>query len=337
MPKHSFNTLMRRLSRAGFPRQFVDIALLPDWWEVSYSRDSEVLTEIELRVARFLDVPLSIVKNADQPLTLPSYAGAQLRRVRNNVNPTRLNPAIHAATQVGGAVIRNLRHQGQIHQVPPDPLEWRHSLVSPGKPSIELAVILHDLWKKNIPVVPLDVLPSPTFQGMSSIVDDTPVIFLGHKHDQPARVAFIVAHEGGHIASGDCAVDTPVLHEGEGVEDDSDDEQRADSFARAMLLGENPPCLDADLIEAKALAQRAFDLEEETGADASTLIYNWAGRTLDYANANLAVKALYRSTGGKNLLRKHFEENVDFESATETDRSLLKSVYGNPESSKAGY
>ena len=336
MVEHSFNTLMRRLSHAGFPRQFVDTVLLPDWWEKSYSHDPEVLTEIDIRVARFLEVPLSIVKNADRPLSLPSYAGVQLRRVRNNVDPTRLNPAIHTANQVGGAVIRNLRQKGQMRQVPVDALQWRRSLTSTDKPSIQLDAILADLWKRNIPVIPLDVLPSPIFQGMSCIVNGYPIIFLGHKYDEPGRIAFIVAHEGGHIAHGDCAIGAPVLHEVDGVKDDSDDEQRADSFAQTVLLGANPPSLTLEPIQAKALAQKAFDLEVKTGADASTLVYQWAAQTLDYTSASLAVKALYRSTGGQNVLRKHFEENIDLDSAAETDRSLLRSVYGNRATFKVG-
>ena len=40
MAKHSFNTLMRRLSRVGFKKEFVTAALLPDWWEESYAPGS---------------------------------------------------------------------------------------------------------------------------------------------------------------------------------------------------------------------------------------------------------------------------------------------------------
>ena len=39
------------------------------------------------------------------------------------------------------------------------------------------------MWKLGIPIVPLDLLPAPGFQGMSCLVEDRPVILLGHKHD----------------------------------------------------------------------------------------------------------------------------------------------------------
>ena len=77
MARHSFNTLMRRLSRAGFKQQFVTTALMPDWWEESYAQDPAVLPEVEIRVARFLNAPLSAVRNVEVTLMPPSYGGAQ--------------------------------------------------------------------------------------------------------------------------------------------------------------------------------------------------------------------------------------------------------------------
>lgn len=330
MAKHSFNTLIRRLSQAGFKKQFVNVALLPDWWETSYSQDPEVLPEIEIRVARFLGIPLSAVKDADQPLRLPSYDGARLRRVRNDVDHERLGPSIHAAMQIGAAVIRNLKYTGDANEIPTDPLEWCRRLTVPDNTSIQLQVVLTDLWKRNIPVVPLYTLPSPSFQGMSCIIDDHPVIFLGYKYDEPGHLAFVIAHEVGHIAARDCLTGVPVLHEADGVRDDSIMERNADFFAQKLLMGDNAPCLPDQPMEAKALAQEAFDKEEATGADASALIYHWAAQTLDYAKASLAVKALYRANGGQNQLHQYLEEYVDLNSTAETDRALLRCLHGEP-------
>ena len=64
MTNNSFNSLMKRLSSAGFTRKFVDSALLPEWWEEPNSRDPELLPELEIRVARFLNVPLSSIKES---------------------------------------------------------------------------------------------------------------------------------------------------------------------------------------------------------------------------------------------------------------------------------
>ena len=331
MAKHSFNTLMRRLSQAGFNRQFVSTALMPDWWEDSYAQDPAVLPEVEIRVARFLNAPLSAVRNGEVPLMPPSYGDAQLRRVRD-IDRDRLGPAIHTAIRVSEAVIRNLRHANLVETPPPDSLKWRRLLQSEEAGPLQLADILSDLWARGIPVIPLNMLPTPSFQGLACIVDEHPVIVLGHKHDEPGRIAFLVAHEAGHIAAGDCSPGIPVLDENEAVQDGSGVERAADRFATRLLVGEETANIpEEDELDAKGLAQQAVDLESQTGADASSIIYAWAARTLNYATATMAVKALYRSVGAWRQVRKLFDQYVDLDSAGESDRALLRCVYGEPQ------
>ena len=328
MAKHSFNTLMLRLSRAGFTRQFVTNALMPEWWDESCARDPSLLPDIEVRVARFLNTPLSAIRNAETPLMPPSYGDAQLRRVRD-IGRDRLGPAIHTAIRVAGAVVRNLRLPGSVQTPPTDALEWRQLLTSREGGSVQLDDILTNLWARGIPVVPLHMLPTPSFQGLACIVDDHPVIILGHKYDEPGRIAFLVAHEAGHIAAGACSPNAPVVDEDEDVQDDSDLERAADRFATLLLVGnESVPIPDEEEVDAKGLAQRAFDIERQTGADASAVIFAWAAKTLKYAAATMAVKALYRSGGARRQVLEFLDRHVDLNSAGESDRALLRCVYG---------
>ena len=331
MATHSFNTLMRRLSLAGFNKQLVKTALIPDWWEEPFSKDSSLLPEIELRVSRFLGLPLSTVRNPEQELNIPDHGSAQLRRVRD-INRDRMGPAIHTAVQVGAAVVRNLRNNGNVKIPPSDAHAFRQVLKLNGDGPVQLGSILTEAWSSGIPVIQLDTLPSPKFQGLAIFVDEHPIICLGHRHDEPGRVTFIVAHEIGHIVTGDCSPNAPVLHEIEGGYDGSEMERAADQFAARMLLGDPdialPVGLDAD---PKGIAQAAFELESTTGAEASTIIYEWAARTLDYATAAMAVKALYRSSGAMRQVRMSFDEYVDLATAPASDREILRCVYGEPD------
>ena len=45
----------------------------------------------------------------------------------------------------------------------------------------------------------------------------------------------------------------------------------------------------------------------------------------------MAVKALYRGSGARQQLRQLFDRHIDLEAATESDRALLRCVYGEPE------
>lgn len=326
----TFTTLMRRLSRAGFRKDFVAQAILPDWWDERCSEDPSLLQDIEIRVARFLGSSVATLRDPRAALATPSYPAAQLRRVRD-VDRERLAPAIHTAIRVAGAVVRNLRDTVPGPAAPPvEGLRWR-DLIEHSGTTPRLNEIVDDLWRRGIPVVLVDTLPTPSFQGIACIVENRPVILLGYKYDEPGRVAFLVAHEAGHIAAGDCAPDQPVVDAEDEIGDDADIERRADLYATQVLVGETgAPQLDGPefLKDFKDLARQASEIERTTGADASSVIFAWARRTGDYSMATMAVKALYRATGARKQLRQLFDRHVDASAATETDSALLRCVYG---------
>lgn len=288
-----------------------------------------MMPDVEIRIARFLGLSLADIKNPDFSLTPTKYENAHLRRVRL-IDEDRLAPAIHSALKIGAAVVRNLRNPESFQGAfPSAALAWRHQILK-NKTNVTLDMLVEDLWGRGIPVVPIEVLPAPNFQGMACIIEDRPIILLGQRHDEPGHVAFIIAHEAGHIAAGDCAPGQPVVDGVDEVDDDADMERDADKFAKLVLLGSNsiPALTDGNY---KQIAEQADQIEQDTGADASLLIFNWARQTLDYTTASMAVKALYVSVGARRNLRRHFDHHVNLDAASETDRALLRCVYGDPE------
>ncbi len=285
------------------------------------------MPDVEIRIARFLGLSLAEVKNPNFSLTPTKYENAHLRRLRF-IDEDRLAPAIHSALKIGAAVVRNLRNPESFQDaIPSGALTWRHQILK-NQTNVTLDMLLEDLWGRGIPVVPIEVLPAPNFQGMACIIEDRPIILLGQRHDEPGHVAFIIAHEAGHIAAGDCAPGQPVVDEAGEVEDDADMERDADNFAKLVLLGSDsiPELTDGNYNQ---IAEQADQIEQDTGADASLIIFNWARQTRDYTTASMAVKALYVSVGARRNLRRHFDHHVNLDAASETDRALLRCVYGD--------
>ncbi|MDA1348448.1 MAG: ImmA/IrrE family metallo-endopeptidase [Chloroflexi bacterium] len=186
--------------------------------------------------------------------------------------------------------------------------------------------VLGDLWLHGIPVVPIDLLPAPSFQGIACIVEGRPVILVSHKYDEPSRIAFLVTHEAGHIAAGHCRADQPVIDEEDDIMDDNQIELIADRYAAHVLVGDHPmPQIEGQNF--RNLARNASQLEDETGIDAGMIVFAWASRTGDYARASMAVKALYRASGARRQLSQHFSRYVDMDTTAETDQALLRCVF----------
>lgn len=326
MATHSVSTLLRRLSKGGFKRDFVHSAILPDWWDDALESDATLLPDIELRIARFLGLPLAEVRNPAQPLAAPAFQSTVLRKTPST-SVEALRPAIHAARRVAEAVIRNMGDK-RLSTIPATPEDWRRELVT-GTSPVTLDVMLSDLWRRGIPVIPMEHLPAPTFQGMACVIDGNPVIVIGHMHDIPSRVAFFVAHEAGHLAAGDCSGGKAIVDESETGPDSSDMEKRADHYAsRVVLAGVDPRRLSG--ADYRDLALNAHTLQQQTGADAGALIFHWARRNGDnFAVANLAVKALYQAKGARHTMARFVTENLNIKDASETDRALLGLVTGD--------
>ena len=170
------------------------------------------------------------------------------------------------------------------------------------------------------------------------MVEDRPVVVLGHRHDEPGRVAFRISHEIGHIAKGDCTPDAPVVDEDEEILQDDEKEELADRYAVRALVGEAAipvPSLSA-LGNFRDLATQAAAAARETGVDAGSIIFSWVRTTGDYATATRATKALYLATGASRILRRYFKRFVDVEGASLSDQELMRVIVpGSPLSADA--
>jgi hypothetical protein len=328
---------MTRLSRAGFKPEFVRSALLPDWWSEECAADPSLLPDFEVRVATFLRESVERVRSPDQPLRVPVYEGAQLRHSKK-VDRDELPAAMLTAQRVAEAAVRNLRRQEDVLPLPSDALNWRQSFLDHSKiPDLENVVA--DLWNRGIPVLHLEMLPAPKFDGMALIASGRPVIVVGSGQDIPAWLLFIIAHESGHVAHGHCAPDRPVV-DATDEQDTSDIEQAADNYAFKLLDGGDAP-LAVGGGDPRSLAERADSAEKTYRVDAGHLILAWAWKQRASEAFKIAVQALKalwkKSSGGKATLRRYLDAKVNFEAASDHDRALLSCAFLAPERNEGSH
>lgn len=306
-------------------------AILPDWWQPECERDPDLLADVEIRLARFLHLPLQLLKDPAATLTAPAYANARLRRVAKEGAPPP-TATIHAALSVVRAALRNLRAPlPPPVALPADPLRWHRELARGGGALLEAG--LADLWRRGIPVIQIATLPSPRFQGLACILDGRPFVLIGHDIDMPARLFSHLAHEAGHIAAGDCAEDAPVIDEDDEVQDRSQIERAADRYAVIAALGEQLPEPPGSTImeDFQRLARTGATQAKARHLDAGSLLWHWAVKTREFSMGTLSIKAIYKHLGGARAIRAKFDEYVDIDSASDSDRALLRCVKGDPD------
>jgi hypothetical protein len=326
LAKYTIRSLLRRLSKAGFSPEFIRRGILPDWWSSSCDEDPALIGDIEFRIARFLGMSVDVLRDSQAVLRPPFPVGARLRRVKNS-DANQFVPAIHAGVRIAEAVVRSLREPDCPIRPPPlDSRSWWEELrLANG--SADLASLAADLWARGIPVVHVEMLPPPKYQGMVCVVSHRPVVVLGRAHDEPPRLAFFIAHEAGHLVFGDCIETQPIVDAEDNVPDDSDIETRADAYASAALCG-GQAIPNFDTTDWREVANCAAAFEAAHGVDAGTVVWSWAARTQHFLEGQMALKALYRSQGGQRILRDLFERHVNVEAASETDLDLLGCVSG---------
>lgn len=323
--KRSFNTLMKRLRAAGMPTEFSRAVLLPTWWTEECDTDASLLPEVEIRVARYLEVPMAVVEDPEAPLQSPGYPSARLRHSPKML-ADRLSPVIHAAQAVAGAVVRNLRDPAPYRPLPDTALDWRKQLIEKvGTPS--LGVVVDDLWSRGIPVLHLANAPAPRFQGMACIAEGRPVILLGYSNlDTPARQLFYVAHEAMHVAHGDCQVGMPVF-DGDDADAKNPQELRADADATLLLAGRREPFQIGGRYP-RDIANSAHWVGQANHVDRGHLICAWGERTKNHGVAVSALKHAQLDKGATRTLSRNIPEHVDLAGASETDAALIRCVHG---------
>lgn len=339
----TFRRLMSRLRDAGFSKDFVERAILPEWWSSDMGRDASVLPELEICVARFCGLPLATIRDADLPLEINVAQGPRLRSQSEGVGA-----AVHAALAVAKAVVRNLSSTCPPYRpLPRDANAFRAEAMH-GREAPTFKGIVEALWRHGVPVLHIDCLPSPKFRGMACRVGGRDVIVLSLATDSRPKLMFDLAHEAGHLANGHVSDDEPVLLDSaEGLESLAEEpwaweqeglfpqdrvprarttkteEREADAYGRS-LIGKLPSGW-ADVprrAHAAVIARLLRDLAREHQIDAPYVAHQWGLKTREFARANRAIQIL-QGGHARGVILEEVGKNIDLDGASETDARLL--------------
>ncbi len=320
-PKRSFYGLKQRLGDAGIHGGLVE-RLVPSWWTKDDRAD--LLPEFEFTVARILSMPIEKVRDPKEPLAIPLSAASL--RAPKSTTPDEMKAAIHIATKVAGAVVRNLSPGYPSFTPLPSARELRDEMVEPPT----FRTLLGALWEKwGVPVISVESLPAPKFKALACWTEGRPVIVIGKQDAEHPAALTNLAHEVGHVACGHVAEGMAVVEDDSDSEDSTPMEREAWAYYRELLFGNaGPGVLPLARYEVSETTVQLVVRETSISyrIDQGTLVYHWANshRTPEhYRLRRKLLQSLGVQQGAQNEIRQLTSRFVSTEDCSEFDAALI--------------
>ncbi|MCW2751211.1 MAG: hypothetical protein JWR83_2321 [Aeromicrobium sp.] len=284
--------LRKQLRGAGVAPRALN-AVWPAWWSADAELSSSAQAELRYTLARRLGIsPRSLFDGE------PKFLWRNEARFKNLGTLSPEEASILVSYGVSAArVALGARPAGPVDLRGLTATALRETLVSDWS-SVNLKGILTFCWSIGIPVLQLRLFPleAKKMAAMSVRVGDRYAILLGRETTHPAQLAFIVAHELAHIASGDIDETGAALDVEDPIELSERDssETGADSFALELLTGDPAPEIKQDRhpSNSASLVKAVRQAGQERGIDPATLALCWGHTTGDWRLTFAALKSI---------------------------------------------
>jgi len=271
---------------------------VPTWWDDDAAIDEGGLLELQIVLARRLNVTLDGLKAATPK---PEFRSATHRF--KTVHPEG-STQLAVAAGVGHGLANVLATACQVNPLqgllPAADIRAR---ILAKYSAVTLEGLCQWLWEHGVPVVHIINWPKQLRRpdAMCVRVGTRPVVLVVRKEIAPARLAYLVAHETGHIMCGHLEVgnNTVLVDDTLPVDDQGfardEDERIADGYAMAVLGGDalRTACKAVgSQHEETKLAASALKASKNNGLDAGQVILGWARETKDWKLAGMAMRYL---------------------------------------------
>jgi hypothetical protein len=317
--------LRTRLSAAGVKPKFLNKVVLPSWWEDSIATTAGGLREAASYICAHLGYSLSSLLDERQELSF-AHTGAVKYKKAKGVTDDDVTLATHYALGVARAVAAAMTDVSAAVAVP-SPEEWRKTLLARSdKPWVCLRHILKAAWELGIPVIHLKNLPEGAEKpdALTTMVGDRPVIVVLNARKSPSWIAFIVAHELGHIHHKHLKPGQTLVDEKIDKTSDEKDESEANDFAVRLLTGFSDLGLNSTRsmgMPQLAGAAQTFGMSYRIAPGVAALNYGFT--TGLWSVANGAVSLLEKDDDAALYLKQAMDAGLDMDALSEDTREWI--------------
>ncbi len=328
-------TIYEGLKGLGLTRAQVR-KLLPDWWSPDAEKHADGVAELCLLIGRRLSLDVRALMNGEIRQKESSLSVAYKHRA--DATPQSLRAATCIATSLAQAVVAATPQPYTRMSGSPSELASRAKEIGQG--IVSLGSLIDTCWAMGIPVIPIPNLPVGIrkMDGAVIRVGDRPAIIVSKKKTSRAWLAFIVAHEIGHIGCGhldrdgsiiDVSLQEQATYEAESSSDA--EEREADAFALSLFGGE---AVEREIrawpewASPVDLAVRARETAPSLGVESGHLVLRYAFRTKRWPDAMNALRFLSEDTDAETLMKSCLVRNLDLDLVADDIRDLVCQITG---------
>ena len=274
-------------------------ALMPDWWDDEAASDEGGLLELQILLARRLNVSLVSLQS-----TKPQPAFRSTTQRFKTVHPEG-SSQLAVAASIGHGLAQLLASScASLPLRPPIEAEHMRKELLQNREAVTLDGLCEWLWAAGIPVVHVTGWPDGLRRpdAMCVRAGGRPIVMVVRKETALAKLAYLVAHEAGHVMSGHLSSDENAVLVDDTLPVDSQrsffdqDEKQADAFAMQLLGGNALLAASKRLVgpahSEMSLAAAALREGKSSRLDAGQIILGWARLSEDWKLANMALRFL---------------------------------------------
>lgn len=335
-------TLYENLKNFGLTRAQVR-KLLPQWWSPEAESSPDGYAELCGLISRRLSLDFGqLLKGV---VVSKSNATGLAYKHSAAATPQSLQGATSIAISLAEAI--NAAMGDRPVDLPGKATQIARRIRDANKDIVSLEGLIHMCWESGIPVVPMPNLPVGVRKMDGAVISTTqrPVIIISKKRSSRAWLAFILAHELGHIGCGHLAksgsiIDVSLQEQATFEAESSADKQEreADRYALELLGGQAADEVVAtwsSWISPVEIAVRAREAHRAVHAETGHLILRYAFQSKRWTECMTAMNFLSEDTNAEALILSALADNLDLDLVADDLKDLVMQVTGLPESNMA--
>lgn len=320
------------LDSEGLSQPYVR-SLLPSWWDDQAAENPAGLSEFKLALSRNLGVSLEGL-SSDVPKV--EFNLPHIRKLKRSVryDESQLTPAVSVSISAARVAISACPND---YKELPDPAKLRSTLFNNYNAKyISLRGLLKLCWDHGIPVIHISAFPDgmPKMDGLVVMIQGRPAIVLSRIVKFSSWMAFILAHEMGHLANNHCRNGEMIVDESlsessiGGTEDNLDKEEKeADEYALKLLSASEDylPLFD-NAQGPLEMARTAMQIQERSAVDAGHSILSYAFRSKQWQKSIAALTVIDKSNRAISDVLQAMQHEIDSELISDSSLAFLFKV-----------